>query len=326
MAIKQTLALTAALAAWSQASLADESRFFEDSQRGWFWYEEPPAEPEPEVIAAPPPPPLPAATEPQEEMPAPVPSGPPVGSTAWLRDAIPAALDAATDDPTPENVARYFLLQKAAVDKAEVFAEVAGIVSTGHPELDEGRRRPRGDRFAKLIDENTEIARQAVLRDLFTRTAVILFLDKSCSGCALLAENLSRMAQTHGLVWRVVSMDGAILPESFGADTVFDSGIAEELGVTAGGAVFLATPPDRFDPVTWNATAGSEVIDRILNVAYRVGMISEDQFRSTRPVTPRTGTTIATPIDDLPPILKQADDLLVQQTNAQSIRIQEKAQ
>jgi hypothetical protein len=134
------------------------------------------------------------------------------------------------------------------------------------------------------------------------------------------------MAQTHGLVWRVVSMDGAILPESFAADTVFDAGIAEELGVTAGGAVFLATPPDRFDPVSWNATAGSEIIDRILTVAFRVGMISEDQFRSTRPVAPRIGAAIATPLGELPPILQEADELLVQQTNAQSIRIEEKAQ
>ena len=165
-----------------------------------------------------------------------------------------------------------------------------------------------------------------MLRDLFTRTAMILFLDKSCSGCALLAENLSRMAQTHGLVWRVISMDGAVLPPSFEADTVFDAGIAEELGVTAGGAVFLATPPDRFDPVSWNATAGSEIIDRILTVAYRIGMISEDQFRATRPVTPRIGASLVTPVGEVPEILRQADDLLVQQTNDRSIRIEEIAE
>ena len=48
MAIKQTLYLTVALAAWTHAGLADEPLFFEDSERGWFWYEEPPAEPEPQ--------------------------------------------------------------------------------------------------------------------------------------------------------------------------------------------------------------------------------------------------------------------------------------
>jgi len=290
------------------ASAEEEATFFDKGEEGWFWYQDPEPEPEPEEpeepveVAKP--------TPPVEPSPEPAPSAPP-GSVAWLRDAIPAALDFATDDPTPENVERYFLLQQQALNKAEKFSEMAGLVTTGHPVLDESRRRPRADRFAKLQDEEASEAETVVLERLFQESAIVLFLDARCSGCSLMARNLYRMSTIHGLVWRVVSMDGTVLPEDFDVETTFDNGISEQLGVEAGGAMFLATPPNRFDAVSWNATSGTEVIERILRVAYRSELISEDEYRSTRPVAPMLADVPTLPTNDLPDILRAADDLLV---------------
>lgn len=286
---------------------AENPVFYEGRQEGWFFYDDPETEPdlEPEEVALPMTPPPPAAPPP--------PDGPPPGSTAWLREAMPVALDFATDNPTAENVERYFMLQQQAVNKAERFSEMAGLVTTGHPTLDEGRRRPRADRFAKLTDRASQEAEKEVLARLFERSAIVLFLDAECSSCSLMASNLERMASIHGLVWRVVSMDGSILPDAFDAEVAFDNGIAEKLGVTEGGAMFLATPPNRFDPVSWNATAGTEVVERILRVAYRGGLLSEDEFRATRPVAPMLGETTTAVVDELPDILEEADTLLVTQ-------------
>lgn len=301
------------LPVWLAASLAGAAPadYFSTGARGWFWYEDPPPDP-PE--RAEPPEPQASAADQAESPPGPDP-GPAPGSVAWLRLALPAALDLATDAPTPENVERYFLLQQQALLKSERFAEVAANVTTGHPVLDEGRRRPRGDRFARLQDARARSTEAAVLADLFARAGLILFLDRACSECALLAQNLARMETLHGLAWRLVSLDGTVLPPEFAAPLVFDDGLAERLGVTRGGALVLATPPDRYDPVSWSATAGTEIIGRILRVAWRAGLITEAQYRATLPVHPaetaaRTLAMSPPAASSLPEILRAADGLL----------------
>ncbi len=297
-----------------EVSGEDVSRFFDDHARGWFWYEDPAPEPEliePEPVALTPPAPLPEpAPEPDPVAPTPAAEGPAPGSTAWLREAMPVALDVATDDPTPENVERYFLLQREALDKSERFSEVAQLISTGHPTLDENRRRPRADQFAKMLDGQAAAGRQEVLRDLFSRSALILFVDRTCSACAMVGDNLHRLSQTHGLIWRVVSLDGTILPPQFNVETAFDQGISEQLGVTSGGAIFLATPPNRFDPVTWNPTAGAEITERVVSVAYRAGLITPEQYQMTRAVNAPVSAALDTPVTTIPDILRQADELL----------------
>lgn len=302
-----------------------ETTYYDRSAEGWYWYRDPPAEPE-EEEPAPPPPPVPAeppakvvAMEPEvAPLPAPAPpmapepaSAPPTpGSVAFLREAMPAALDLATNDPTPENVERYLLLQKIALDRSEQFSEVAALVAAGHPELDEGRRRPRQDAFAKALDEQAEDGKRDVLARLFQSNALIMFVDRNCSSCGLMGENFFRMGQTHGLVWQAISMDGTLLPEDMAPTQSFDAGLSDRLGVANGGAVFLASPPNTYIPVTWNPTGGTEIADRVLMVARRAGLISEGEFRSTQPVAPMTGTTAPVASGSLPPILAEADALL----------------
>lgn len=308
------------------SNMVESERFFDDRERGWFWYEEPPPEPKkaalrpPRPLAPVPPPPEPPRSEetvtPSAPPPPPPPPsappeapGPAPGSVAWLRKALPAALDAATDHPTPQNVERYYLLQQMALNRSETFAAVSQQVTTGHPMLDEGRRRPRQDRFAKLQEESAAAAKAQVLGELFKSAAVIMFLDARCSGCALLAENFVRMQETHGLVWKVISLDGTILPSNFEVEQTFDNGLAEQLGVTAGGAIFLAQPPEGFFPVSWNATGAAEIADRVLLVANRAGLITEQQFSSTQNVAPMIGAVPSVPVA-ADPLLTEADAVL----------------
>lgn len=303
-------ALCALLAVTPAAGRAEGS-YFERSSEGWFWYKDPPEPKKPEdppkvIPPAPPAPPL--AEAPPQTSPA---STPPVpGSVAFLREALPAALDVATDNPTPQNVERYLLLQKQALDKSETFAEVSKMVSTGHPELDEGRRRPRQDNFAKKLEEEAEDRKREVLTDFFKTNALVMFMDRNCSGCALMAENFYRMQQTHGLVWQSVSMDGTLLPPEISDTQSFDAGLSQQLGVANGGAVFIASPPDKFIPVTWNPTGGAEIADRILLVAARAGLIADHDFRGTQAINPRINPLGPTPNGELPEILRQADEYM----------------
>lgn len=292
-----------------------KSSFFDRRSEGWFWYQDPPVEEDKEEVAPPPPPPVEMVQQPEEQpeqVPAPVEATPaPLpGSVAFLRAALPVALDVATDDPSPQNVERYLLLQKQAMDKAEMFSEMTKMVSTGHPDLDEGRRRPRQDTFAKQLEEQAEQRKREVLADFFKTNALVMFVDKTCSACTLMGENFYRMQQTHGLVWQVISLDGTLLPEEMAAQQSFDAGIAGKLGVNQGGAVFIASPPNSFIPVTWNPTGGSEIADRILLVAARGGLIPDSEFRTTQPVNPRINPIGSIDTGEVPDILKQADAYL----------------
>lgn len=310
----KTVCLSLALFGLSEAVRAEETTFFNRMAEGWYWYQDPPEEPEP-AEQQPPLPEEPQTAEPPSEPPS-TPEPEPVeqtatpGSVAFLRDALPVALDVATDNPTPDNVERYFLLQKLAMDKSEIFAEVAKMVTTGHPELDEGRRRPRQDTFAKALEEEAESRKREVLTDFFQTNALVMFMDRNCSSCALMAENFFRMQQTHGLVWQSVSMDGTLLPEEISGTQSFDAGLSEQLGVANGGAVFIAAPPNTFIPVTWNPTGGAEIADRILLVARRAGLISNSELRDTQPVNPRVAEMGPLAPGELPAILKEADGFL----------------
>ena len=305
----RTLAVAALLASVSLPAVADGT-YFDNAEDGWFWYEDPPAEPEePEEEPAPV---LPVAPQPTPQVPPPDPTdpGPPPGSVAWLRQAMPAALDAATDYPTEQNVERYLMLQKMALDKSERFSDVVQQVTTGHPQLDEGRRRPRQDTYAKQMEKEAEGAKVEILSEIFQTSALILFVDRNCAACGMLAENFFRMEQTHGLVWQAVSLDGTILPPEMNAPMSFDQGIGAKLGVSVGGAVMLATPPDRYTPVTWNPTGGAEIADRVLLVARRTGLITDAQFAATRVVNPMVSAVPTLPDGQTPDILQQADDVL----------------
>ena len=306
----------------SPMAVKAETSYFDGSADGWYWYKDPPEEPEPEPEAELPPAPPPIevvkipepvpleALPPPTEQPQSAPPPPPAGSVEFLRQAMPEALDLATDNPTPENVERFLLLQKIALDRSEQFSEMVSMVSTGHPELDEGRRRPRQDTFAKNLEEQAEGHKREVLTELFQKNALIMFLDKNCSSCGLMGENFFRMQQTHGLVWQAISMDGTVLPPEMDVQQSFDAGLAASLGVANGGAVFLASPPNTYIPVTWNPTGGAEIADRILMVARRSGLVSEDAYRAAQPVNPMVSAAKPVVSDGLPDILQNADEFL----------------
>ena len=117
-----------------------------------------------------------------------------------------------------------------------------------------------------------------------------------------------------------MSLDGSLLPESLSSSQSFDAGLAEKLGVEAGGAVFLVAPPDLYVPVTWNATGGSEVAGRLLMVAYRNGLISAEDYHATQPINPMVGRPVAV-LSDTPDILREADDLLASRRQRETRRI-----
>ena len=110
-------------------SFAAES-WYERHAEGWHWYNDPEKiqEVEPEVVPEPKEEPKKEPPKPKMMVPEPAkPKHPVAFSSEWLNTMIPKYLSRAVDDPTPENVEAFFLLQRLAMDKAERFQKMALI-------------------------------------------------------------------------------------------------------------------------------------------------------------------------------------------------------
>ena len=118
-----------------QITTTGQTSFYGNNAEGWYWYQDPKEE-EPQEEPLPPPPP-PKAPEPEPEPVLKAEAPPAPFTAAWVREMLPKYKDIAWDNPTPENVKAYFLLQRFAIDRSSKFADVAKTVTMGNPLLDE---------------------------------------------------------------------------------------------------------------------------------------------------------------------------------------------
>ena len=132
------------VAAWGLDVDEPDVSYFTDKQRGWFWYE---VQPEPVLKRKPEPqapkPPTPSLPSAAENSPKPInPAEPEPLTSAWLRKNMETYLNKAIDEPSHENVAAFYYLQRVMMDKAERFTNAARYVVMSDPQLDETVRRP----------------------------------------------------------------------------------------------------------------------------------------------------------------------------------------
>jgi len=246
--------------------------FIESHEEGWFWYKS-------DEVAPPPPPPPRIA----EQAPPPPAQGAPM-SAAWLRAQIPMALDNALDQQTPEAVATYFYLQRAAVDKASRFSSIAQEVVAGDPGLDEATRRPLASYGAREMDREAGENRSEALKAVAQRAAILFFFESTCPHCAAQAPVLQAFAKNYGFIVKAVSLDNRPMPNGLFTNFVPDTGGAKKLGVSMTPAMFLLHPPDGQAVIGEGALSYSELQARVLLAAKRLGVLSPEDLERTKPV------------------------------------------
>lgn len=138
-----------------QAQEPESGRWLNGKADGWFWYK---SEPEREEIEEKEPEPAPSVTQP----PAP-PVGPAPLSSAWIREHMQAYLDAAIDNPTPENVSAFLYILRFAMDKSVAFMNAQQQATLGHPVFDEINRRPTATFANRKLDDSTTQNNRAII-------------------------------------------------------------------------------------------------------------------------------------------------------------------
>lgn len=260
-------------AAWAGPIMGDSNWRF-DHERGWFWYEEPVTEePEPEP-----------EPEPQNIVAQPGPqTGPTPLSAQWLRDNLEKYQIQAIDNPSPENIERYFYLQRVMLDKAQRFSEGMTRVVQFDPYLDQNTRRPLSS-FGGA--ESSRIAlkeKREVLTRIAQQAGIFFFFKSSCQHCEIQAPLLKNLQELYGFKVFPVSLDGQPLPNNLFGSFERDQGQAKKLGVVQTPAMFLGRPGTREVLLIAQSTMPKpQLEERIIEAAFEAGWIDQKEYQSTK--------------------------------------------
>ncbi|MBT9136216.1 MAG: hypothetical protein DDT34_01290 [Firmicutes bacterium] len=237
-----------------------------DTERGWHFYE------------APPPPPQ---RKPEEE---PYPaegagSGPAPLSSAWIRENLQTYMDRALDDPTPENVETYMLLQRLAMDKSQRFAEVTQQAVALNPVLDERIGMGGSSAERSLSRSAADEARRGVLARLSQEIGIWYFFRSDCPFCMRQDPSLLRLTNETGIQILPISTDGPPLASGAFPEYVVDGGQAAQLGVQRTPTLVVSHPETGSLTVLFDGLAMLDEIEkRLVDLAFAKGWITRSEF------------------------------------------------
>ncbi|WP_445366594.1 conjugal transfer protein TraF [Methylomonas sp. BW4-1] len=262
-----------------------EVSYFADKERGWFWYERLPepvkkAKPEPEqpkseVLQ-------PAAAETESKPSLPDQAAPAPLSSAWLKQNMERYLNRAIDDPSQENVAAFYYLQRVMMDKAERFTNAARYVVMSDPQLDETVRRPVATYAANEANHQASVVAEKALKAIAEQAGILFFFRSDCPYCHVQAPILAMLENAYGFKIYPVSLDGLPMPNGFFSQFKRDQGQAAMLGVEQTPALFLMKPPRQIVPLAQGALSLEEITGRILLAAKEAGWIDASQYQTTQ--------------------------------------------
>lgn len=285
---KLTLAvslISSAVIAVPSAAETLEDGFYSRNAEGWFFYNEEKEEdeelPEEETkeLTQIPQADLPMPQETPKEKPK---SNLKVGSVAWINKNLPLYLNNAIDNPTPENIKAYLLLQKMSTDKANRFSNMYSLVVTGDPLFDNSVDQSGTYAVNRLKEHEAKEGMADALSFLSKSTTLLLVLDDS-NYSLFQASVVKRISQKYG--FKVVTVMARAVPQtnlsSIMPDIMVRPGFDEELNLPILPATLIATD-EKVVPFLLGGAADEEFNTRLIKVAYREKFITDAQFKKTR--------------------------------------------
>jgi len=260
--------------AFPMDSVKEKEGFYDRKEEGWFWYRER----------------LEQETEKPKKIKVPAPAkrmkgmDSPIFSTAWLKQNLPKYREIAIDNPTPENVAAYFALQRLAMDKAQKFARTFQMLPVLYPQLDENIRRPIATFASHTADRIANSEKDKVLRDLAQRVGIFFFFKSDCPYCHAQAPVVAVLEKKYGFKIIPISIDGLPMPGGVYPNYRIDQGQAQRLGVTITPTMFLVNPEDEIEKIrllSQGAVSLSDLETRIISVAHDAGWLEDEDYKKT---------------------------------------------
>ncbi|NJD06886.1 MAG: conjugal transfer protein TraF, partial [Methylococcaceae bacterium] len=220
-------------------------------------------------------------------LPSPIPAPavkpePPALSAEWFRKNLETYQDKAIDNPSPENVAAYYYLQRVMMDKASRFTDVARQVVQSDPLLDANTRRPLATFAVHEADQRSVSATEQALTTIAQHAGILFFFRSDCRYCHIQAPLLALLEERFGFKIYPVSLDGQPMPGPLYRNFHTDQGQARSLGIQATPALFLMQPPDDLRPLSQGVLSFDDLTGRIILAGKESGIIDEGLYESTR--------------------------------------------
>lgn len=274
---------------------------------------EPPKEIEPETTVA-----KADKTEEQDkQMPVPEPSvavtpeeGPEAFTVAWYRENVQKLRDRAIDEPTQENVRAYYLAQRIMLDKASRFTDMARLVTSTDPLIDESSRRSTSTFGAMDQSAEAEKLTACYKRHCHTRWGFLFFRGEDCSICVKQAAIMNTFTYMTGMKVIPISIDGKPMPGNIMENWRADTGQAAKLQITNTPALALAIPPEATRILSFGPLSADQLISRTIMIAHDSGLITNEQYKSTLPYNDN-GYIDSSILKDMPEeYLENSDDFI----------------
>ena len=270
-----------------QSASAPNSPYYEDKERGWFWYEE--SVLDEDVVETEPlsPEPSPIQEKKAEHSPTKPSEAKPL-SSEWFRKNMERYRDKAVDEPTQQNVSAYMYLQRVMLDKAEKFANVSQQVVMSDPVLDENSRRPIATFGAFAMDDMATQGTEKAAKKLAETAGLWFFYSSTCNFCVKEAGVLKGLMNAYGFKILPIALDGLPLPGGYFPNFTVDRGQAKKLGVDTTPALFLVKPGENGDAIQLGQglLSGDEIIKRAITLGHQNGWLNNNEYNETLKVKP----------------------------------------
>ena len=238
---------------------------------GWFWYKKEPEKKKEEHKKVKPE--SAGAVEAKEKKPM---------TAAWLREMLPKLRERAIDDPSKENLAAYFFVQRVEMDKAQRFSKAAQQYVYSEPLLDENNRVPLSTYGKNNFMSKEFVSKENTLKYLAKEVGgLFVFFDSKCDFCKAQVNIINQMKKSYGFTVKYISMDGKGLPGI--SEWEPDNGHAQMLDLKVYPTTIFAVPPKSYLVVSQGIMAKDQLSDRILAAATSKKLLPEAMEKSVNP-------------------------------------------
>lgn len=273
--IMTTLSLSTAM---SQEVEKDKD-FFDEKERGWFWFENPPKEPEEKPLKPPiPQNPAPSPSKPKEEV---------ALDFKWLKENLQPLMISAVNNPTEANLANYAYAQRLMLDMSSRFSSKMTDYMQGDSTLDESNRRPNSV-FAlnQFKTERLDVVKNAMDEIKRNAKGLWFFYASTCSYCKKMIPVMKSMKQKYDLDILAVSLDGGLIPgmEEFEVVIDYNNEVAKRFNVTLTPTTYMVLNNNEPKLVAEGLRALPELENRLLRTARVNKVISTETYDRTRSV------------------------------------------
>jgi conjugal transfer pilus assembly protein TraF len=263
-------------------------KFFDDKERGWYWYEQLPEEDKEkvkEIIKKN----NPTVIMPEEQPTEPAKPSPPKEdeplSTAWFKKNFQNYMNAAIDNPYDKEAMRtYLYLEKFMSDRAKAFGYQRQAAVYAEPFLDATSNRPLANFGMRSMNKQANQNKDLMLVELAKHVGIYFFYRSDNIFSLQQAPLIKALEREFGYEVKAVSLDGKALPDDLWNDFINDNGQAEALGIKQLPASYLFNPQNNtVELISEGLQSLPELEKRMLHASLRSGLITEDQLNLTRP-------------------------------------------